>query len=78
MVTKNQVSRNGESNCTVVRHCDDRSLFAILTCSFCVKNLFFFPFPLAIAKLLGDVWMNRQSGVKMFLTAITAPIGDAM
>ena len=33
-----------------------------------VKNLF--PFPLATAKLLDDVWMNMQSGVKMFLSAI--------
>jgi hypothetical protein len=39
---------------------------------FVKKNLF--PFPLATAKLLGDVWMNWQSGVKMFLSVITAPI----
>ena len=37
-----------------------------------MKNLF--PFPLATAKLLGDVWMNRRSGVKMFLSVITAPL----
>jgi hypothetical protein len=39
---------------------------------FCVKNPL--PLPLATAKLLGDVWINRLSGVKMFLTVITAPI----
>jgi hypothetical protein len=33
-----------------------------------------FPFPLATAKSIGDVWMNRQSEVKMFLAVIIAPI----
>ncbi len=37
-----------------------------------VNNLF--PFPLATAKLIGDVWMNRRSGVKMFHSVITAPL----
>jgi hypothetical protein len=33
-----------------------------------------FPFPLASALLLGDVMLNRQSGVNMLLSTITAPI----
>jgi hypothetical protein len=33
-----------------------------------------FPFPLATALLIGDVWIHRQSGVKTFLSVITAPI----
>jgi hypothetical protein len=37
-----------------------------------IANLF--PFPLATAKSIGDVWMNRQIGVKIFLSVITAPI----
>jgi hypothetical protein len=55
-------------------------------CRFSVKNVF--PFPLATALLIADVMMNKQSGVKMFLSVITAPIvlahlidfylGDAM
>ncbi len=63
---------NGDTNWTSVPHCGDRSLFSILTCSFPVNHLF--PFPLAAAKLIGDVWMNRRSGVKMFLSVITAPL----
>ncbi len=39
---------------------------------FSVNNLF--PFPLATALLIGDVMTNRWSGVKMFLSVITAPI----
>ncbi len=60
------------TNWTSVMHCGDRSLFAIWTCSFPVNNLF--PFPLATTKLIGDVWMNRWSRVKMFLSVITAPL----
>jgi hypothetical protein len=41
-------------------------------CNFCAKNLF--PFPLATAKLKGNVLTNRESGDKMFLSAITPPI----
>jgi hypothetical protein len=37
-----------------------------------VKNPF--PFPLATALLISDVMTNRQSGVKVFLSVITAPI----
>jgi hypothetical protein len=37
-----------------------------------VNNLF--PFPLATALLIGIVSKNRGSGVKMFLSIITAPI----
>jgi hypothetical protein len=33
-----------------------------------------FPFSLATAFKIGDVKMNRRSGVKMFLSVITAPI----
>jgi hypothetical protein len=33
-----------------------------------------FPYPLATALLIGDVMINRRSGVKMFLSVITAPI----
>jgi len=47
-------------------------IVAKFICNFCVKNLFLFP--LATAKLLGDVWWNRQSGVKIFRIVITAPI----
>ncbi len=72
MVTKNDVGWNGDTNWTSVPHSGDRSLFAIWTCSFPVNNLF--PFPLATAKLICDVWMNRRSGVKMFLSVITVPL----
>jgi hypothetical protein len=34
-------------------------------------------FPLAESKLKGDVLTNRQSGAKMFIAAITAPIYGA-
>ncbi len=44
----------------------------IWTCCFPVKNLF--PFPLATALLIGDVMMNRQSVVKLFLSVITGSI----
>jgi hypothetical protein len=33
-----------------------------------------FPFPLVTAFLTGIVWTNRGSGVKMFLSVLTAPI----
>jgi hypothetical protein len=33
-----------------------------------------FPFPLAATQVIGDVLTNRQSGDKMFLSAITAPM----
>jgi hypothetical protein len=33
-----------------------------------------FPFPLAKAKLKSDAFVNRQSGDKIFLLAITPPI----
>ncbi len=72
MVTKNERGREGNSSSALVWHCGDWGLFAIWTCRFSVNNLF--PFPLATALLLGDVWMNRQSEVKMFLSAKTAPI----
>ncbi len=72
MVTKNERGREGHSNSTSVWHCGDRGLFAIWTCCFSVNNLF--PFPLASALLLGDVMLNRQSGVNMLLSTITAPI----
>ncbi len=39
-----------------------RVIFTIWTCHFCVKNIF--PFPLATDKLTGDIWTNRQSGIK--------------
>jgi hypothetical protein len=71
MVTKNERGREGNSSSDLVSHCGDRGLFAIWTCRFSVDNLF--PFPLATALSIGDAWMNRQSGVKMFLSAITAP-----
>ncbi len=41
-------------------------------CSFLVNNLL--PFLLATEKSIGNVWMNRQSGVKILLSGITAPI----
>jgi len=63
--------REGHINSASVWHCSDRGLFAIWTCRFSVNNLF--PFPLATALLIGDVMMNRQSGVKMFLSTITLP-----
>ncbi len=72
MVTKNVGGREGHINSALVWHCDDRGLYAIWTCRFSVNNLF--PFPLATALLIGDVTMNKQSGVKMFLSAITPPI----
>jgi hypothetical protein len=72
MVTKNERGWEGHSNSASVWHCGDRGLFAIWTCRFSVNNLF--PFPLATALLLGDVMLNRQSGVKILLSAITAPI----
>jgi hypothetical protein len=40
----------------------------------CKKNRF--PFLIATAKSIGDVWMNRQSGVKMFLSVTTAHLID--
>jgi hypothetical protein len=72
MVTKNERAREGHSNSASVWHCGDRRLFAIWTCRFSVNNLF--PFPLATALKLGDVMFNRQSGVNMLLSTITAPI----
>ncbi len=75
MVAKNEVGREGDHHWDSVWDCGDRGLFAIWTCHFCVKNIF--PFPLATGKLTGDVLTNRQSGTKLFLSAITPPIGDA-
>jgi hypothetical protein len=72
MVTKNERGQEGNRSSGSVWHCGDQGLFAIWTCSFSVNNLF--PFPLATALLIGDVKMNRQRGVKIFLSAITAPI----
>jgi hypothetical protein len=72
MVTKNDGGQNGDSNWTLFRHCGDRVLFTIWTYSFCVKNLF--SFPLATAFKIGIVSTNRGSGVKMFLSVITALI----
>ncbi len=72
MVTKNERGREGNSSSDSVWHCGDQGLFALWTCRFSVNNLF--PFPVATALLIGDVKMNRQRGVKMFLSAITAPI----
>ena len=72
MVTKNKGGREEDSNSASVWHCGDRRLFAIWTCHFCVKKLF--PFLLATALLIGDVMTNRWSGVKMFLSVLTAPI----
>jgi hypothetical protein len=72
MVTKNEGGREGHINSASVWHCGDRGLYAIWTCCFSVNNLFLFS--LATALLIGDVLMNRQSGVKMFLSTITAPI----
>ncbi len=75
METKNEGGREGHSNSALVWHCGDQGSFTIwmccLTC-FHVKNLF--PFPLASALLIGDFMMNRESGVKVFLSVITAPI----
>ncbi len=62
----------GASNSASIWHCGDRGLFAIWTCRFSVNNLF--PFPLATTLLIGDVMTNRWSGVKMFLSVLTAPI----
>ena len=72
MVTKNDVGGKGASNSASIWHCGHRGLFASWTCRFSVNNLF--PFPLATALLIGDVMTNRWSGVKMFISVITAPI----
>jgi hypothetical protein len=72
MVTKNEGGREGAHKSTSVWHCGDRGLFLIWMCTFFINNLF--PFPLATALLLGIVTTNRWSGVKMFLSVITAPI----
>ncbi len=72
MVTKSEKGREGNSRLASVLHCGNQGLFAIWTWRFSVNNLF--PFPLATALLIGDVMMNRQSGVKIFFSAITAPI----
>ncbi len=69
---KNDVGGKGASNSASILHCGDWGLFAIWTCRFSVNNLF--PFPLATALLIGDVMTNWGSGVKMFLSVITAPI----
>ncbi len=65
MVTKNEGGREGARKSAPVWHCGDRGTFSI-------NNLF--PFPLATALLIGIVTTNRWSGVKMFLSVITAPI----
>jgi hypothetical protein len=75
MVMKNERSREGNSSSASVWHCGDRGLFWVifdLNVLFLVNNIF--PFPLATALLLGDVWINRQSGVKMLFLSLTAPI----
>ncbi len=72
MVTKNDVGGKGASNSASIWHCGHRGLFASWTCRFSVNNLF--PFPLATALLIGDVMTKRWSGVKMFISVITAPI----
>jgi hypothetical protein len=60
MVTKNKVGLEEHTNFSAsVWHCGDDG---------------YFPFPLATALLIGDVMINRRSGVKMFLSLITAPI----
>jgi hypothetical protein len=69
---KSQGHRKGYSYGALLWHCGDRSLFVICTCSFPANNLF--PFPLATAKSIGDVWMNRQNRVSIFLSVITVPI----
>jgi hypothetical protein len=71
MVMKNERGREGNSSSASVWHWGDRGLFVIGMCRFSVSNLF--PFPLATALLIGGVMMNRQRGVKMFLSAIKAP-----
>jgi hypothetical protein len=56
----------------------DHAVFKIrlnLNVFFSVNNLF--TFPVARALLIGDVMMNKRSGVKMFLSVITAPIALA-
>ncbi len=72
MVTKNEGGPEGARKSASVWHCGDRGLFEIWTCTFSINNLF--PFPLATALLIGIVTTNRWSGVKMFLSVITAPI----
>ncbi len=72
MVTKKEGGREGDSKSASVWHCGDRGLFWSWTCCFSINNLF--PFPLATALFIGDVVMNRRSGVKMFLSVITAPL----
>ncbi len=62
----------GDTHWVSVSDCGHRGLIAIITCKFCVKNLF--PLPLAIVNLKGDVLANRQSGDRMFLSAIPKPI----
>ena len=68
MVTKNEGGREFSPGLALWR-------IANWTYCFHVKNPF--PFPLATALLIGDVIMNRRSGVKMFLSVITTPIGNA-
>jgi hypothetical protein len=63
MVTKNEMGREGNSSSASVWHCGDRGLFGFKRAVSLQTILF--PFPLATALLLGDVWMNRQSGVEM-------------
>ena len=72
MVTKNDMGGKGASNSPSIWHCGDQVLFAIWTCRFSVNNIF--PFPLATAFWIGIVSTNKQSGVKMVLSVITAPI----
>ncbi len=69
---KNEGGQEGHRNSGSVWHCGDWGFFAIWMCCFSVNNLFLFP--LASALLIGDVMMNRRSGVKMFLSVITAPL----
>jgi hypothetical protein len=65
MVTKNERGQEGNSSSGRVYLRFERAVLS-------GNNLFLFPLDTAL--LIGDVMMKRQSGVKMFLSAITAPI----
>ncbi len=51
---RNEVGREISNLYAQLRDCGDRGLFAFWTCCFCAKILFLFP--LATAKLIGDVF----------------------
>jgi hypothetical protein len=72
--------REGDSKSAFVWHCGQ-----LLSGIVVIKGYFkfehvvslitiYFHLPLATASLIGDVMMNRRSGLKMFLSVITAPL----